>query len=518
MQTSHKHLDDVANRQSFGKGRTTTLLLIIVGTASLFLSSNRHSYLPAVLDKVKSAHAETWSESGAQLRNESDPTMHPRLRNNTRTGSVIAPTVWTPIDTDNSTDFESGHSPDFSTLNDHASTNSTQEDKAEKKPWLILHIGPPKTGTTSIQCGLEKYSQHLMDLDNYYYMGIKCGQGRRKSRDNKMANNETSIRGTALAYVMNGVMEPTSETNRIFERLDNHRNKGHNVIISSEHLMSVTAVQKTDINAFWSNFKSLISGFQVKAVLVHRFVLDFVPSQYFQSFYTSSNTPIPSFLTYLENSLTFWATNQGRKAAKYIIDFVPVMELWSQHFDLKIMDFYSENFGGDVFQHFVCSYVPNATNACQLVTQEKAKPNESGGAIRARVGGTVQPLRAFFHAMQLYNISNLDDKTEHMKTKAKFLGNANQVFERFDILSNPYYLDCMSSDQEARLKNYSLYVMQSYYQRELGSDMSELELADGIAKQNRLFEKIKAEGKYCDVNLEKLFFNDTIAAELMKFR
>ena len=42
------------------------------------------------------------------------------------------------------------------------------------KPYLILHVGPPKTATTTIQCNLEKYSNLLVEFDNVYFIGASC--------------------------------------------------------------------------------------------------------------------------------------------------------------------------------------------------------------------------------------------------------------------------------------------------------------------------------------------------------
>jgi len=39
-----------------------------------------------------------------------------------------------------------------------------------KKPQLILHIGPPKTGSTYIQCALHKYRPEL-EKDGFIFVG-----------------------------------------------------------------------------------------------------------------------------------------------------------------------------------------------------------------------------------------------------------------------------------------------------------------------------------------------------------
>jgi len=44
-----------------------------------------------------------------------------------------------------------------------------------EEPWLVVHIGPPKTATTTIQCGLEKYALRLAMKDHYHFVGGGCG-------------------------------------------------------------------------------------------------------------------------------------------------------------------------------------------------------------------------------------------------------------------------------------------------------------------------------------------------------
>ena len=39
------------------------------------------------------------------------------------------------------------------------------------RPWMVLHIGPPKTGTTTIQKGLMLNSRLLAGYDNVFYLG-----------------------------------------------------------------------------------------------------------------------------------------------------------------------------------------------------------------------------------------------------------------------------------------------------------------------------------------------------------
>ena len=42
---------------------------------------------------------------------------------------------------------------------------------ATDRPWLVIHIGPPKTGTTTIQKGLTLKCPSLANHDNIFFLG-----------------------------------------------------------------------------------------------------------------------------------------------------------------------------------------------------------------------------------------------------------------------------------------------------------------------------------------------------------
>lgn len=52
-------------------------------------------------------------------------------------------------------------------------TNRTYPDSVdyhERRPYFILHVGPPKTATTTLQTEMTKYGKQLRQ-DNYVYLG-----------------------------------------------------------------------------------------------------------------------------------------------------------------------------------------------------------------------------------------------------------------------------------------------------------------------------------------------------------
>ena len=80
------------------------------------------------------------------------------------------------------------------------------------KPYLILHVGPPKTATTTIQCNLEKYSDLLVELDKVYFIGAACDHAitHRQRRQGGRVGNGNGIGGIVRHNftMINGITPP----------------------------------------------------------------------------------------------------------------------------------------------------------------------------------------------------------------------------------------------------------------------------------------------------------------------
>ena len=110
--------------------------------------------------------------------------------------------------------------------------------KKYKRPWMIVHVGPPKTGTTTIQTGLTLNIPNLGSLDNIFYLGQSSSRVRKTPRieyiqyssDQKDYNNGTlSIFPAKYLFLGNKEM---------FETLKDYQKQKHNVLVSTEHFTS----------------------------------------------------------------------------------------------------------------------------------------------------------------------------------------------------------------------------------------------------------------------------------------
>ena len=126
----------------------------------------------------------------------------------------------------------------------------------DNRPWMVVHVGPPKTGTTTIQEGLrrEDVALRLARDDNVYYMG----QVLRKTRYNQTAHYNKHKDHTNNASYPNvtmfrlSYMHPSRPLSHEFrDELESHRRNNRNVFVSSEHFTSKLRHTHKDWHDFW---------------------------------------------------------------------------------------------------------------------------------------------------------------------------------------------------------------------------------------------------------------------------
>jgi len=203
-------------------------------------------------------------------------------------------------------------------------------------PWFVLHIGPPKTATTSIQCGLEKHSLRLAKTDGYHYLGGGCGMD---GFEYYMPNGEATVLRFHVysAMTTNGWKSalPRDHYDRFVERSAFLRRKGRSVVLSSElfgsRLPSSESVMNKMRNALVGT-EPTGAGFspeRVRIVLAYRHFVDWLPSFHYQeNSYNSHDKPfakrdadpeesrVQPFLQFAERYLSNWEGHQEREQLK----------------------------------------------------------------------------------------------------------------------------------------------------------------------------------------------------------
>ena len=268
-------------------------------------------------------------------------------------------------------------------LNNSPSNNKISE--STTKPNFILHIGPPKTATTYIQCGLHKLSKALANDDSYYFVGKNCPQYKAK-----MDNNETSVPGHFLLMGLNDANPYNRGYEKLKARMDYHRVRGNNIIYSNEAF----ANHLKDQNSTWACLQTLFPGWNVRVVIGYRHYFDWIRSFYYQTHKQNANLDKkwpnhdrgkyhPSFVSFLDYHL------QRKESGNLSIDgglqndafghhlTITAYRKFSPHFhNIKFLNLHDDE---DMVTDFVCRILPDANNTCRKLrtaaSEDKRAPS-----------------------------------------------------------------------------------------------------------------------------------------------
>lgn len=451
------------------------------------------------------------------------------------------------------------------------------------KPWFVLHIGPQKTATTTIQSGLDKHSQLLAQEDRYYYLGQGASLDHHPRRS--MPNGEKPFWNRFLIQYMSYLERADENSREHFEefkqRLEWHRGQGHHVVLSSELYGSR---MNTEYHHVWKGLKDVLSGFNVRVVLAYRHFMDWIPSNYYQKS-VKNGANFTSLLDWIEDHLDSWDKvreqyySQQRKQSKRHKQGLGnnnddddddnvessglnseshitlwLFQKWSRHFDdIRVFDMHQDGYldennanyrsnstkssSYDLRTKFICQMLPTADKTCQILRFQQQIRNKkevgTNGSTDALDGKDVTENKNKLR-------TSADLYTERVMEAALEKGLIDQKHWQIGKRQRPLsilrnllvdegvlppisssrtamppqkYFDCISPSLEERLLKTSLYFMERVYNttRLTGSDasgqpmiLSGAEWETARAKHDRLFAKNKAEGKYCDVNPQRV--------------
>ena len=175
------------------------------------------------------------------------------------------------------------------------------------KPVFILHVGPPKTGSTTLQCTLERLRQAL-EKDNIVYIGRPECQDLKIDIDHKrtfklfenalvngfnchkeLIDMEKSNMENMYDSNMDVLISFPSCWNEFLQQLEKYFIDGKNVIFSDEAMSNRIALSrqyKPNIPYPWKSLKSALETMKwnVKVLIVHRPLYDYLPSVYIDQF------------------------------------------------------------------------------------------------------------------------------------------------------------------------------------------------------------------------------------------
>ena len=335
-------------------------------------------------------------------------------------------------------------SPAIAIASSQVQQKQQQRQTPKERPYFILHIGPPKTATTSIQCTLQQYSHELAVQDRYYYVGKTCpglplihnNNTTNGSTHTYMPNQERTIPGHYLIQGLNDHNPHNRGYEALQARIDYHYQRGNHIIYSNEAF----ANHMIDQNSTWETLLSLFTknggaadeqaqaslptnrrNWKVRIVIGYRHYYDFIRSFYYQhekqNKHLNQKWPTeghgkyhPAFLSYLDSHLqyvenqTIGKTQNGgvHNAAWGQHLTVSAYQKFQTHFrDIRILNLHptspnpndtttakTTNNADTIGTQFVCDMLPTAHKTCALLRrqqqQQQSPPSSSSQSQRVR--------------------------------------------------------------------------------------------------------------------------------------
>jgi hypothetical protein len=378
----------------------------------------------------------------------------------------------------------------------------TSSNNNTHKPYFILHVGPPKTATTTIQCGLGDFSIPLAVNDSYYFVGKQC-----PNQKGDIPNGEQQIPGH---HLMMGIIygNPTSRgVEKLQSRMKHHHGMGNNMIFSLEAM----AGRLEDKETVWDMFGSLFEGWHLRIVVAYRHYFDWIRSMYFQSYigdkylrwpHEKNGQPHPSFQEYLGYHLQRWQSND--------IDYDDP-RAFGQHFSLSAFRKFARHYedvqifnlhqGGDPLANFVCKMLLTAHTVCQTLSERYQDLNEAAADVH-RVSHSFDADRL---AIAAYEKGLVDGRKI---PKKKLVKEIVKYLKETQISTDIDYLQCLPEPLEAQFLNASL-----TFERDLMADAHRLNPSNGFYQNETdhisLFQTAIAKRKFCEIDPAEVLKNES---------
>jgi len=375
-----------------------------------------------------------------------------------------------------------------------------------RKPHFILHIGPPKTATTFIQCNLQKLSEALSNDDSYYFVGKNC-----PGSSSYIGNNETSIPGHFLIMGLNDANTHNRGYEALKSRMNYHHLKGNNIIYSNEGL----ANHLIDQNLTWNCLQSMLTGWDVRVVIGYRHYFDWIRSFYYQTNKQHSRLEKkwpnqgngrrhPSFISFLEYHL------QRKESGNLSIDggvqsdafghhlTITAYKKYSSYFDnVQLLNLYNDE---NIMTDFICRILPDAGKTCHRLRFNEDIVKEEHNMVN-RASQSFDAHRISEAAFDRGLISKGSPKEVVVKMVSKKL-------EETGVKSLSMFLTCPSSSLASRVLDVSINYEIEMLELTKGK-VSKSEKNRAKAAHVSMYRNNEAKNRFCDLDPELLLNNRT---------
>ena len=374
-------------------------------------------------------------------------------------------------------------------------------EKITTKPYFVFHIGIPKSGTTTIQCGLTKLSGELASQDSYYYIGKQCAwQGVKHG----LKNGETPFDAhTLAARLSQGKMEGILKTLNATLNRHLHRQVGGStagIVLSSENMVTYRFQTRQSTFDF---LKGLLEGYSVRIVIGYRRYFEWMPSLFYQ--YNLQEPLAQSYVEYIRRKLNTTTSHMTTDATRK----------WNAQFeDVYVFNMHQD---GDLVTNFVCQALPGPpTHVCRTLlvdtstnkaTNATASYNDTSPNNKNRnVAKDINWLRLVAVARESGWKNTTEEEWE--RSQSRF-----EVFQTNHPEEYQSFLSCLTKEEQEQLLNLSL-----AYEKELvatatatvdkkNKHLGKLLSPSNVEDHRQNFYEHVRKRKYCEMDVYRALSN-----------
>ena len=402
-----------------------------------------------------------------------------------------------------------------------------QQQQQPHLPYLILHMGPDKTGTTSVQAFLERNRDLALNQDRYFTGWSRAAKVSASFRYKRSEIMNCLVQQAGTCSKSNTPKQQHQWKNNLEALKNSSYNHGKRHLIFSDESFRWMMVRNNDD---WNEFLRYTQQyFRVQVILVYRRYFEWIYSRYNQEWKTKRENILPklmhwpkshckrghvtpNFERYYQWERYGTCGCQGRaiKIKKKLSDEWTCKVYFANRFDnetkdstqqqvhptvhmqqalesqgvqVRVVNYHNNNNNSTIglLEKIFCQAVPNATHSCQ-----KAKAEKGFDAKNPSAHTSIYHDQIALTAYQMGLITN-ENVT---RSSAR-----NQIFTRItkdlQIPYSEFPITCMEGDDLEALRRFS-------YE-------NELRLAPSMATEHdQAFEIFVSKKKYCNVDAAKI--------------
>jgi len=382
---------------------------------------------------------------------------------------------------------------------------------SKKDTFLYIHIGPPKTGTTSLQCNLSH--NKFLPQDSYHYIGqaeTRCEGLAKIPKENFFADIHTPLKSAKrfTLYLLGKKNDIPFYPDGFKELLQQNHEKGIDTIISGEYLEKIS---RDDIP-----FKRLTDILlelpqKVQFVVTHRYFFDWKQSFYnwiTLVYFGGLGYKQKKFMEFQGESMVSIIDNRGFTLSKiFANDTITPYNTWNNlnmklqllnkqyngtiadKFSISVINFHGSDMSKDLGTTFICM-LPHASYSCNKTRKlefGKSRPTQSNKLHSDRIAAAAWEEKLFYNATAVKKKRNKVNKAIN-----------HYIIHELKVTYTDLPLECLGDDIMNILLNMSI-----RHGKEMLGDKFDLD------DLNKRFNAAVVAKKFCSINTTALLMDES---------